>query len=205
MEGRIPEAHWRLSAALRSGPRRKGDYHPADLSAIRQNLPLKSVFCLPGNVGLQRKQTAGQSIAGQCPERGCRDVESLESIPAEGTIRDVRGGHFHNSVDRAAGRRADNALAAIAAIPQIAFAVDCGPIRSSPAEILQKGPRIFQFAVIKLEYVDAVRQRIAKVELRAIGTPDNRVRDANATPAFRRLAIRIDSIEPSIGASYFSR
>jgi len=85
----------------------------------------KSVLRLATDRSPNREKSASQSVAGWRSSRRCGGVQSSSVDAAENAGCNVLHRHFDHSVNLAVGRDADNATAGKAAVPEVAFGIDC--------------------------------------------------------------------------------
>src|ERR1035441_8052285 len=167
----------------------------------------ESVFRLPRHLGLNREEPAGEPVSWRRAERCARCVECPVVCAAERATGDVGRRHLDHAVDGAIRRDPDDTRAPVPAVPQIAFAIHRGTVRQPARKTGEEGTLAADRSREPVEIVNAnlILKRVGEVEPRLVGTPGERVGDADPALPFAHRAIRIHPKKDAVGASAFAR
>lgn len=153
--------------------------------------------------GLYCKQPPGKPVALIVWIRGSRYKERTEVRAAERAIRDVAGWHLKDEIDCSVWSDSYDAASVPAAVPDEAAGIDAGAVGQTSWKVREmisgfsNGPRLYVI-VVRPDFVD---QRVSKVEVFLIWTPNECVRDANLSLGFGDRAISVETVQNSVSAA----
>src|SRR6185437_10771966 len=176
------------------------------MNCLAGKLQSKAVLRLTHNVGFDREQSSRQPIARCSIVRcGC-DVQSLESRSSECARSHILYRHFNHAINFPVWSHTDDTAAKVSAVPQISLGVHGGAIRQSPGKIFQEWTLIRDVAGLRIivKGPDHVCEGVAGIKPAPIGTPSQRVGDADVPPMNGRSAVSINAVKHSVLAASFS-
>ena len=166
---------------------------------------MHAVFGEAGHGGVEGEEASGEAVVFGKVGAGGGDVEGLEVGATEGATGDVGGGHFESAVEGSVGSDAEEARAAVTAVPEIAGRIDSRAIGHAARVIEKEGLLVRDSAGfgIVVVAIDGVGEAIGEVEEAAVRTPGERVGDADIPFPLGGGAVPFEAVENAVCAAGF--